>query len=330
MFAPWAIRDWAVFGNPLPGQAVTNALSLTGFDIFAWNDPPTLARYLAVGPGGLLEMRVDGLSHNLFNVLLLLGHPDLAARPARAAVAGPRSGPAARRCSWPCSTFLATSLAVPGGDDVGHVPPRRGAGPRAAADRVRARRARRGHRRGSGDDSAGRGRWRGSVRCSRSSRSALFSVALLPQLRRRRATPRLAPTRSLGRADGRRSARRSTAAHPSSTTSRSGSRRPSASRRLALPDETPVGRPRPRDPLRRQVAHRRQGRARRSGPRSSTGRTPTPSCFEEVLLPIPADPADAEAIEGIRVFRISCAGVAVSTGVTASTERTAASARLSP
>ena len=35
-------------------------------------------------------------------------------------------------------------------------------------------------------------------------------------------------------------------------------------------------------------------------------------------------------IEGIRVFRISCAGVAVTPGVTASTARTTASARLSP
>ena len=64
-----------MFGSPLPGQAVTNALSVTGFDIFAWNDPPTLARYLAVGPARLVEMRVEGLAHNLFNVLLLPGIP---------------------------------------------------------------------------------------------------------------------------------------------------------------------------------------------------------------------------------------------------------------
>jgi hypothetical protein len=75
VFAPWAIRDWQVFGNPLPGQALANALSVTGFDIFAWNDPPTLARYLAAGPARLLEMRVDGLSHNLFSVLLVPGVP---------------------------------------------------------------------------------------------------------------------------------------------------------------------------------------------------------------------------------------------------------------
>lgn len=75
LFAPWAIRDWQVFGNPLPGQALANALSVTGFDIFAWNDPPTVARYLAVGPARLLEMRVEGLGHNLLSVLLVPGAP---------------------------------------------------------------------------------------------------------------------------------------------------------------------------------------------------------------------------------------------------------------
>ncbi len=75
VFAPWAWRDWVVFGSPLPGQAAANALSVTGFDIFAWNDPPTLARYLAVGPTRLLEMRVEGVTHNLFSVLFLPGLP---------------------------------------------------------------------------------------------------------------------------------------------------------------------------------------------------------------------------------------------------------------
>ncbi len=68
-------RNWAEFGSPLPGQAVSNAFSVTGFDIFAWNDPPTLSRYLAVGPARLLEMRVEGLWHNLGSVLLLTGLP---------------------------------------------------------------------------------------------------------------------------------------------------------------------------------------------------------------------------------------------------------------
>ncbi len=75
IFAPWMIRDLIEFGTPLPGQAATNALSVTGFDIFAWNDPPTLSRYLAVGPARLLEMRVEGIGHNLLTVLLLPGIP---------------------------------------------------------------------------------------------------------------------------------------------------------------------------------------------------------------------------------------------------------------
>jgi hypothetical protein len=75
IFAPWAIRDWIVFGNPLPGQAATNALSVTGLDIFAWSDPPTVSRYLAVGPARLLEMRVIGFMHNLMTVLLLPSFP---------------------------------------------------------------------------------------------------------------------------------------------------------------------------------------------------------------------------------------------------------------
>ena len=75
IFAPWAIRDWAVFGNPLPGQALTNALSISGFDIFAWADPPTLARYLAIGPARLVQLRIDGIWHNLVNVLIAPGFP---------------------------------------------------------------------------------------------------------------------------------------------------------------------------------------------------------------------------------------------------------------
>jgi len=75
IFAPWAIRDWLVFGSPLPGQALANALSIDGFDIFAWNDPPTLARYLAIGPARLVELRLEGLWHNLVNVLIAPGFP---------------------------------------------------------------------------------------------------------------------------------------------------------------------------------------------------------------------------------------------------------------
>jgi hypothetical protein len=75
VFLPWAVRDWVVFGSPFPGQAVANAFSVSGFDIFAWNDSPTLSRYLAVGPQQLIQMRIDGLAHNFLNVLILPGVP---------------------------------------------------------------------------------------------------------------------------------------------------------------------------------------------------------------------------------------------------------------
>lgn len=72
---PWLVRSWLVFGTPLPGQAAANALSLSGFDIFAWHDPPTLARYLAAGPAEWIRQRIDGLGHNLVSVLLVPGAP---------------------------------------------------------------------------------------------------------------------------------------------------------------------------------------------------------------------------------------------------------------
>lgn len=75
VFAPWAYRNLIVLGSPLPSGAASNALYLSGFDIFAWHDRPTLARYLAMGPARLLELRWVGITHNLLNVLLFLGLP---------------------------------------------------------------------------------------------------------------------------------------------------------------------------------------------------------------------------------------------------------------
>ncbi len=75
LFLPWMIRDQIAFGSPLPGQALSNALSLDGSDIFAWQDPPTLSRYLAAGLPRLVELRVLGIGHNLFDVLLFPGAP---------------------------------------------------------------------------------------------------------------------------------------------------------------------------------------------------------------------------------------------------------------
>jgi hypothetical protein len=74
-YVPWALRQWVVFGTPLPGQAVANAFSRTGTDIFAWNDKPTLGAWLAQGPAKLLSDRVDGFVHNVWTVLLVPAFP---------------------------------------------------------------------------------------------------------------------------------------------------------------------------------------------------------------------------------------------------------------
>ena len=75
VFAPWVLRDLLVFGTPLPGQAASNALSVTGYDVFAWQDQPTLARYLAQAPAALVGARIEGLWHNILLVLVVPGVP---------------------------------------------------------------------------------------------------------------------------------------------------------------------------------------------------------------------------------------------------------------
>ena len=75
VFAPWAVRDWVIFGSPLPGQTLANALSVNATDIFAYRDQSTVAHYLAQGPAALLGMRVTGVRHNLVDVLIVPGFP---------------------------------------------------------------------------------------------------------------------------------------------------------------------------------------------------------------------------------------------------------------
>lgn len=74
-FGPWMVRDWLAFGSPLPGQVAANALALYRQDIFAWNDPPTLQRYLDAGFVRLLELRWEAFVYDLVVVLVALGVP---------------------------------------------------------------------------------------------------------------------------------------------------------------------------------------------------------------------------------------------------------------
>jgi hypothetical protein len=75
VFLPWAIRDWLAFGSPLPGQTIANALSVLPTDIYAYQDQPTIARYLAQGPAALFGMRGTALVHDLVDVLIIPGFP---------------------------------------------------------------------------------------------------------------------------------------------------------------------------------------------------------------------------------------------------------------
>jgi hypothetical protein len=75
VYLPWALRDWQAFGTPLPGQAVANALYVDHMDVYAYSDPPTLARYLGQGLPALLGTHLAGFTHDLVSVLGTQGFP---------------------------------------------------------------------------------------------------------------------------------------------------------------------------------------------------------------------------------------------------------------
>ena len=304
VFAPWAIRDWVVFGNPLPGQAISNALSVTGFDIFAWNDPPTLSRYLDVGLAGLLDMRVVGLGHNLLNVLLLLGFPisviGLLALPWQARDRAVR--PIVLVC---LITFVLTTLLFPVATTWGTF--LHAAAPfhvlllvsgLAALD---AGLARLGRRLGWTRQVA----WLGPLLAITA--SVLFSVVFLPGFGTSAATTER-QYRVLARqmaAIGAPLDGSAPVIHDFPVWLAETERVPT----LALPNESPA------DVLDLAntfgarwliVAKDEHG----IWPAVLDGPSPDATCFEEVLLPLPDDPDDARAIEGVRVFRIECRGVA--------------------
>jgi hypothetical protein len=324
VFAPWAVRNWAVFGSPLPGQAATNALSVTGFDIFAWNQPPTLARYLDVGAAGLIDMRLTGLSHNLFNVLLFLGVPvsligllalpwqgrDRALRPLAIVSA---------------LTFLATSLLFPVATTWGTF--LHASTPVAvllvvsALGALDAGIARLGKRLGWTRPVA----WLGPLLAIFA--SALFTVVLLPSFAggagatQREYRVLAEQLQAAGMPlDG-----KAPVIHNFPIWLAESERVPA----LALPNESPS------DVLDLASTFGAEwliiaGTEHGQWPAVLDGPDPAASCFEEVLLPAPADPADAGAIADIRVFRIACAGVAARRDTTLTSIGAATTRRPSP
>jgi hypothetical protein len=70
------VRQWLVFGTPLPGQTAANAFSISPNDIFGWSAPaPSLSTYLAAGPAALVDQRLEALRHNLVDVLVMPALP---------------------------------------------------------------------------------------------------------------------------------------------------------------------------------------------------------------------------------------------------------------
>ncbi len=308
VFGPWAARDWVVFGNPLPGQAVSNALSVNGSDIFAWAVPPTLSRYLAVGAGVLLDMRITGTLHNLVNVLLLLGIP--------VAVIGLLGLPwqARDRALRPLLilsvvTFLVTSLLFPVTTTWGTF--LHAAAPVhvllivSALGVLDAAIAALGRRMGWTRPVA----WLGPVLAVFA--SALFSVALLP-----------------GFGAGADATQRTYEALPAQLAAAGAPLDGSAPviidypiwlaetarvPTLALPDESPA------DVL--DLAAHFGARwlivvsPNPAGwPAVLDGVDPGAQCFQAIPLPLPTDPVAADALAGVRVFRIGCAGIARAAG----------------
>ena len=75
VFAPWLVRNTLVFGTPLPGQTISNALFAHDYDVFAYQNQPSLAGYLGQGPAALLSQHLGGIAHNLLNVLVIPAFP---------------------------------------------------------------------------------------------------------------------------------------------------------------------------------------------------------------------------------------------------------------
>lgn len=62
---PWFLRNWSVFGTPLPGVGIKTMFLTTYDDMFAYGRPLTLQGYLAWGWGEILASKAQALWLNL-------------------------------------------------------------------------------------------------------------------------------------------------------------------------------------------------------------------------------------------------------------------------
>jgi hypothetical protein len=61
----WFVRNWRVFGTPLPGAGLSTLFLTTYDDMFAYRQPPTMESYLAWGWGEILGSKTNALWLNL-------------------------------------------------------------------------------------------------------------------------------------------------------------------------------------------------------------------------------------------------------------------------
>jgi hypothetical protein len=300
VFSPWAVRDWIVFGSPLPGQAASNAFSVTGFDIFAWQDPPTLARYLAVGPAELLSMRFDGTVHNLVSVLLVLGLP--------VSVIGLLALPwqARDRALRPvvlvgATTFLVTSLVFPVATTWGTF--LHAAVPVhvllivSTVGALDAGLARLAARMGWERPVA----WLGTLLAV--GWSVLFSAALLPSAAD--ASASTARTYQVLAEQLKAVGQPLDGSSPIITDFPIWTAEAERVPALALPDEPPSS----VADLARHFGAKLlviASDTRGIWPETLTSGDPAAACFHELALPTPSDPADADAVRNVRAWRIAC------------------------
>ena len=72
---PWLARNWVELGSPFPGQAVENIFLVVNEDIFAFDDHPDAATYLAQGAATVLTNPLRAAWDSLISVIVFPAFP---------------------------------------------------------------------------------------------------------------------------------------------------------------------------------------------------------------------------------------------------------------
>lgn len=72
---PWLVRNLAVFGTPLPGQALDNAFLTNNEQIFDYATRPSLAAFLDQGAARIVGNVAAAVGHNLVDVIVVMAMP---------------------------------------------------------------------------------------------------------------------------------------------------------------------------------------------------------------------------------------------------------------